>query len=137
MVNLIASALLAATTANAPQPNLIGYIPVTIKQGTNVVENLPATATYQPELRSFAEAKPGDVVVWKGETHTFDGKAWSGKGGGEAKVPIPEKFTVVRTAKETSVWNLGVEINLKKAEKMGAGTARDNKRKTTSKAGAK
>lgn len=129
--------VLSAMAANAQQPNLIGYLPVTIKPGTNVVENLPATAAYQPELRSFAEAKPGDVVAWKDETHTFDGKTWSGKGGGEAKVPIPEKFTVIRRTKETSVWNLGVEIDLKKAEKMGAGTARDNKRKTTSKAGAK
>lgn len=134
MINLIATVILAATTANASQPNLVGYIPVTIKPGTNVVENLPATERYQPTLSEFKGAKAGDVVVWRGVAHNFDGKVWSGKGGAEAKVPIPERFTVIRTAKETDVWNIGAEIDLKKAEKMAVG---NNKRTTTSGASSK
>ena len=66
MLALIASVILA-TTSPAAQPNLVGDIPVTIKPGTNVVENLPVTEAYQPTLGSFAEAKPGDIVAWKDE----------------------------------------------------------------------
>lgn len=113
MFQVLASFLIAAATPTS-RLGQVGYIPVTIRTGTNVVENLPATPTYQPQLNGFSCARAGDMVFWKGESHIFDGKAWSGKSGGEAKVPIPERFTIVRTAKETDVWNIGIEIDMKK-----------------------
>ena len=117
MINIIATILFAAAMpAERPaQPALVGYMPVTIKSGTNVVENLPATTRYQPQLKGLTDARAGDTVMWNGESHTFDGKVWSGKNGGEAKIPIPAKFMVVRTAKETDVWNIGFEIDMTKA----------------------
>ena len=108
-------------------PNVPGYVPVKIVPGTNVVENLPFTAAMLPRLCSNYAAKKGDTIRWKGESHTFDGKAWSGDA--NALVPIHESFTIIRTAAVTNVWNVGGELDLKKAEKMAA---RDNKRTTTS-----
>ena len=127
MKNFITAALILAACAASAEPaktpvsplaaNIPGLIPVTIKPGTNVVENLPFTANMLPFVQSFCKAKPGDTFVWKGETHTFDGKTWSGKDGGRALVPIHETFTVIRTANATDIWNVGGEIDLKKAEK--------------------
>ena len=57
------------------------------------------------------------MFVWKGETHVFDGKVWSGKDGGRALVPIHETFTLIRTATATDVWNIGGEIDAEKAMK--------------------
>ena len=108
-------------------PNVPGYVPVKIVPGTNVVEKLPFTAAMLPRLANNYAAKKGDTVCWKGESHTFDGKAWSGDA--NALVPIHESFTIIRTAAVTNVWNVGGELDLKKAEKMAA---RDNKRTTTS-----
>lgn len=113
-------------------PNVPGYVPVTIVPGTNVVENLPFTAAMLPRLASNYAAKKGDTICWKGESHTFDGKAWSGDA--NALVPIHESFTIIRTAAVTNVWNVGGELDLKKAEKTAAG---DNKRTTTRGAGSK
>lgn len=113
-------------------PNVPGYVPVKIVPGTNVVENLPFTAAMLPRLCSDYAAKKGDTIMWKGESHTFDGKAWSGDA--NALVPIHESFTIIRTAAVTNVWNVGGELDLKKAEKTAAG---DNKRTTTRGAGSK
>ena len=127
MKNLMTLAFLLAAYAASAEPaktpvspiaaNIPGLIAVTIKPGTNTVSNLPFTANMRPFLQSFYMAKPGDTFVWKGETHTFDGKVWSGKDGGKALVPIHESFTIIRTANATDVWNVGGEIDLKKAEK--------------------
>ena len=108
-------------------PNVPGYVPVKIVPGTNVIENLPFTAAMLPRLASNYAARKGDTICWKGESHTFDGKAWSGDA--NALVPIHESFTIIRTAAVTNVWNVGGELDLKKAEKTAAG---DNKRTTTS-----
>ena len=113
MFQVFASFLISAALPTS-RLSQVGYIPVTVRPGTNVVENLPATPTYQPQLSGFASAKAGDMVIWRDESHTFDGKAWSGRNGGAAKIPIPERFTVIRTAKETDVWNIGIEIDMKK-----------------------
>ena len=112
-----ASAEPAKVTVDPVAPNIPGFIPVTIKPGTNTVENLPFTANLRPFVRDFLKAKPGDTFVWKNETHTFDGKTWSGKDGGKALVPIHETFTIVRTANVTDVWNVGGEIDYEKAMK--------------------
>ena len=77
-------------------PNVPGYVPVTIVPGTNVVENLPFTAAMLPRLSSNYAARKGDTICWKGESHNFDGKAWSGDA--NALVPIHESFTIIRTA---------------------------------------
>lgn len=126
MNNLIATALLATTlpTILLALPTLVGYRPVTIKPGTNVVENLPATTGHQPQLRDFLGARAGDTVVWHGESHTFDGKEWTGKNGGEAKIPIPAKFTLIRTANATNVWDIAFEIDPTKVEPEKKKTAR-------------
>ena len=127
MKNFITAALIFAVCAAgaeqkaaSPVPgglNSVGYIPVTIKPGTNTVENLPFTANMRPFVKDFRKAKPGDTFVWKDETHTFDGKTWSGKDGGKALVPIHETFTVIRTVSATDVWNIGGEIDYEKAMK--------------------
>ena len=129
MKNFITAALILAACAASAEPakvtvdpiaqNIPGYIPVTIKPGTNVVENLPFTANLRPFVRDFRKAKPGDTFVWKGETHTFDGKTWSGKDGDKALVPTHESFTIIRTANATDVWNIGGEIDYAKAMKQG------------------
>lgn len=113
-------------------PNALGYVPITIVPGTNVIENLPFTAGMLPRLANNYAAKKGDTICWKGESHTFDGKTWSGDA--NALVPIHESFTIIRTAAVTNVWNVGGELDLKKAEKTAAG---NSKRTTTSKAGSK
>ena len=127
MKNFITVALILAACAASAEPakvtvdplahNIPGFIPVTIKPGTNTFSNLPFTANLRPFVRDFRKAKPGDTFVWKGETHTFDGKTWSGKDGGKALVPIHETFTIIRTANATDVWSVGGELDLKKAEK--------------------
>ena len=117
---------------NPIAPNVPGYVPVTIVPGTNVVENLPFTAAMLPRLANNYAAKKGDTICWKGESHTFDGKAWSGDA--NALVPIHESFTIIRTAAVTNVWNVGGELDLKKAEKTAAG---NNKRTITRGAGSK
>ena len=99
-------------------PNALGYVPITIVPGTNVVENLPFTAGMLPRLANNYAAKKGDTICWKGESHTFDEKTWSGDA--NALVPIHESFTIIRTAAVTNVWNVGGELDLKKAEKMAA-----------------
>ena len=118
---ILAACAVSAEPAKAPvsplAANIPGLIPVTIKPGTNVVENLPFTANMLPFVQSFYMAKPGDTFVWKGETHTFDGKTWSGKDGGNALVPIHESFTIIRTANATDIWNVGGEIDYDKAIK--------------------
>lgn len=114
MINFVAAILLAAATL-AESPDLVGYMPVTIRPGTNVVENLPATSRYQPHLKELMAACAGDIVVWGGESHAFDGRVWHGKNGGEAQIPIPAKFTVIRTALVTNVWNISCEIDMTKA----------------------
>lgn len=113
-------------------PNVPGYVSVMIVPGTNVVENLPFTAGMLPRLASNYAAKKGDTICWKGESHTFDGKAWSGDA--NALVPIHEAFMIIRTAAVTNVWNVGGELDMKKAERMAA---RDNKRTTTRGVGSK
>ena len=114
-------AVLAAFAANAePSPlsaNVPGFVAVTIKPGTNTVSNLPFTANMRPFLKSCYVAKPGDTFVWKGETHVFDGKTWSGPNGGNALVPTHESFVIIRTAQATDVWNVGGEIDMNKAPK--------------------
>ena len=107
----------AKTPVDSVAANIPGLVPVTVKPGTNTVSNLPFTANMLPSVQSFHKAKPGDTFVWKNEAHTFDGKEWSGKDGGKALVPIHESFTIIRTANATDVWNVGGEIDLKKAEK--------------------
>ena len=120
---LTATALIAlgSCAVSAPvdpvAPNIPGYVPVTIRQGTNTVSNLPFTANLRPFVRDFRKAKPGDTFVWKDETHTFDGKTWSGKDGGRALVPTHESFMLIRTANATDVWNIGGEIDVEKAKK--------------------
>ena len=112
-------ALIGSAVAN-PLPdsaNIPGYIPVTVKPGTNTVSNLPFNANMRPRIEEFRNAKPGDTVTWKNETHVFDGKTWSGKEGAKALVPIHESFTIIRTANATDVWDIGGEIDLSKAEK--------------------
>lgn len=113
-------------------PNALGYVPITIVPGTNVIENLPFAAAMLPRLASNYAAKKGDTICWKGESHTFDGRVWSGDA--NALVPIHESFTIIRTAAVTNVWNVGGELDLKKAEKTAAG---DSKRTTTRGAGSK
>ena len=113
-------------------PNVPGYVPVMIVPGTNVIENLPFTAGMLPRLANNYAAKKGDTICWNGESHTFDGKTWSGDA--NALVPIHESFTIIRTAAVTNVWNVGGELDLKKAEKTAAG---DSKRTTTRGAGSK
>lgn len=83
-----------------------------------MVQNLPFTAAMLPRLASNYAAKKGDTICWKGESYTFDGKTWSGDA--NALVPIQESFTIIRTAAMTNVWNVGGELDLKKAEKMAA-----------------
>ena len=127
MKNIVITALVLAVCAAgaeqkaaSPAPgglNSVGYIPVTIRPGTNTVSNLPFTANMRPCVQDFSKAKPGDTFTWKGETHTFDGKAWSGKDGGKALVPIHESFTVIRTANATDVWVIGGELDIEKAMK--------------------
>ena len=127
MKNFITAALIFAVCAAgaeqkaaSPAPgglNSVGYIPVTIKPGTNTVANLPFTANMRPSVQDFCKAKPGDTFVWKDETHVFDGKTWSGPNGGDALVPTHESFTVIRTAQATDVWNVGGEIDMNKAPK--------------------
>ena len=82
MKNIVTAALiLAACTASAEPakapvspiaPNIPGFIPVTIKPGTNTVSNLPFTANLRPFVQDFRMAKPGDTFVWKDETHVFN-----------------------------------------------------------------
>ena len=117
LVACAASAEPAKTPVDPVAPNIPGFIPVTIKPGTNTVSDLPFTANMRPFLRDFRKAKPGDTFVWKDETHTFDGKDWSGKDGGKALVPTHESFTIIRTANATDVWNIGGEIDYDKAVK--------------------
>ena len=127
MKNLVITALILAACAASAEPakvtvdpvapNIPGFIPVTIKPGTNTVSNLPFTANLRPFVRDFRKAKPGDTFVWKDETHTFDGKTWSGKDGGKALVPTHESFMLIRTANATDVWNIGGEIDYDKAIK--------------------
>ena len=117
MRSVLASfAILAACAANAA-PSIPGYVPVTVKPGTNTVSNLPFTANMRSRVQDFNSAKPGDTFVWKGETHVFDGKTWSGPNGGDALVPTHESFAIVRTAQATDVWNVGGEIDMNKAPK--------------------
>lgn len=105
----------AAEPVDPVAPNIPGFVPVTIKQGTNTVSNLPFTANLRPSVRDFRKARSGDTFVWKeGDKevrYTFDGKAWSGN----AVIPTHESFTIIRTANATDVWNIGGEVDLKKA----------------------
>ena len=118
---LLAACAAGAEPAKTPidplAHNIPGFIPVTIKPGTNTISNLPFTANLRPFVRDFRKAKPGDTFVWKDETHTFDGKTWSGKDGGKALVPTHESFMLIRTANATDVWNVGGEIDYDKAMK--------------------
>ena len=127
MKNIVTAALILATCAAGAEPaktpvdpvapNIPGFIPVTIKPGTNTVSNLPFTANMRPFVKDFRKAKPGDTFVWKDETHVFDGKTWSGKDGGRALVPTHESFMLIRTANATDIWNIGGEIDVEKAKK--------------------
>lgn len=121
---LIASVILATCVANSEpvktpidplSVNMPGFLPVTIKPGTNVVANLPFTAELLPPVKELSEARPGDMLTWKGETHTFDGKVWSGDD--KALVPIHKSFTVIRTANVTNTWMIAGAIDLNKAPK--------------------
>ena len=111
---LVLFAVLAASAASA-EPVIPGYVNVMIRPGTNTVSNLPFTDRMRPSLDGFREAQPGDTFVWKGETHVFDGKAWSGPKGGDALVPTHESFTVIRTANVTNVWAVGGDVDMRKA----------------------
>ena len=91
--------------------NMPGMFAYTIKPGTNVVEKLPFTKTMLPRLKDVWVAKPGDTFVWGDEVHTFDGKTWSGPNGGDALIPIYDKFVIIRTAKEESVYHWAGEID--------------------------
>ena len=118
---LLAACAAGAEPAKTPidplAHNIPGFIPVTIKPGTNTISNLPFTANLRPFVRDFRKAKSGDTFVWKNETHTFDGKEWSGKDGGRALVPTHESFMLIRKANATDVWNIGGEIDYDKAVK--------------------
>ena len=119
---VILAVCVASAEQKGPSPvpqgyNSVGFFPIAIKPGTNTVENLPFTATYHPRLKSLGGMKPGDTISWDGESHTFDGKTWSGKNGGIAEVPVEKKFTIVRTANETTICNIGGELDVEKAMK--------------------
>lgn len=94
-------------------PGMFGY---TIKPGTNVVEKLPFTKNMLPRLKDVWAAKPGDTFIWGDEKHVFDGKTWSGPNGGDALIPIYDRFVIIRTAKESDVYHWAGEIDMNKPQ---------------------
>ena len=117
IVACAANAEPAKETASPLGLNIPGYVHVTIKTGTNVVEKLPFTSKLQPFVKDFKDAQCGDTFIWGKEKYTFDGKDWSGKDGGKVHVPIHDKFLLIRTANVTNVWTIGGYIDLNKAPK--------------------
>lgn len=119
-VVFIACAVNAEPAKKAASPlglNIPGYVPVTIKPGTNVVENLPFTPGLQPKVKDLQDFQPGDTLVLGKEKYVFDGNAWSGKDVTKALVPIHDKFLLIRTAKVTNVWTIGGYVDMNKAPK--------------------
>ena len=114
-MNIIATIVLATSVLSAQeQPAPVGFFPITIKAGTNVVERLPLLPTMLPKLIDIEWARKGDLILWSGKAATFDGKTWQGKDIENAHLPVHEKIIIIRKGKETDVWNIGGQLDMSK-----------------------